>query len=80
MVEELFKIFFEDAANISNHDVLCAAAERVGVTGAREALEGKSHLDLILREEKESKGIASGVPHFTIEIDGRKVEVQERVF
>ena len=75
MVEELFIVFFERAENISDLDILCAAADKVGVKGAREALENKTLRDKILEEEKECKERAKGVPHFIIEVEDRKLEI-----
>lgn len=69
MVEELFQNYFEQEKCISDHGVLLAAAQKVGMTGAMELLAGDAErveVNTDLRHYQQMKGIRM-VPHFIIQ-------------
>mmetsp|Transcript_13435 Transcript_13435/g.28057 ORF Transcript_13435/g.28057 Transcript_13435/m.28057 type:complete len:186 (-) Transcript_13435:97-654(-) len=71
IVEELFRNYFEQEKCISDSEVLLAAAKKVGITNAEEALAGRikevdAEVDAELRKFQGSMGI-SGVPYFIID-------------
>ena len=70
VVEELFKAYFENEQDITNHDVLKAAAVKAGiedgeVDGWLKSDEGGNAVDKAVTEAQ-VKGI-SGVPNFTLQ-------------
>lgn len=70
VVEELFLNFFTQEKYIGDREVLVAAAEKVGVEGARSYLEDReAGLKEVLEAERKFRRGVSGVPHFVI--DGR---------
>ncbi|XP_024394150.1 uncharacterized protein [Physcomitrium patens] len=70
LVEELFVNFFTEEKYIGDKNVLVAAAEKVGIEGAREFLDDpQAGLKEVLAEERKFRRGVSGVPHFVI--DGR---------
>jgi len=72
VVEELFKNYFLEGKTICDVDVLVAAAEKVGLEGAREFLSNpNNYLQQVQEEMMYAKGV-SGVPFFIIESDGGK--------
>eukprot|EP00475_Leptophrys_vorax_P003992 TRINITY_DN12336_c0_g1_i1.p2 TRINITY_DN12336_c0_g1~~TRINITY_DN12336_c0_g1_i1.p2 ORF type:complete len:159 (-),score=14.22 TRINITY_DN12336_c0_g1_i1:339-761(-) len=67
VVEELFLDYFTREKYIGDREVLVAAAERVGLTGAREFLEDpKAGLSEVESDLKRFRGRVNGVPHFMI--------------
>ena len=91
VVEELFKSYFEQEGDITNHDVLKVAAKAAGLEGGEiedwlGSDKGGKEVD---KEVKEAQMMAiSGVPHFTMqgkyEIGGAQdpeafVQIFERV-
>ena len=70
VVEELFVNFFTQEKYIGDKNVLLAAAEKAGVSGAKEFLEdAQAGLKEVLQEERKHHRGVSGVPHFIV--DGR---------
>ncbi|KAG0555630.1 hypothetical protein KC19_12G183300 [Ceratodon purpureus] len=70
LVEELFLNFFTQEKYIGDREVLVAAADKVGVDGARAFLEDpQAGLKEVLTSERQFHRGVSGVPHFVI--DGR---------
>ena len=70
LVEELFVNFFTQEKYIGDKDVLLAAAEKVGIQGAKEFLDDpQAGLEEVLQEERKHHRVINGVPHFII--DGR---------
>lgn len=68
VVEELFLNFFTQEKYIGDREILVAAAEKVGVEGAREFLEDpQAGLKEVLTEERKFRRGVSGVPHFVID-------------
>ncbi|MCO5606806.1 hypothetical protein L7F22_060997 [Adiantum nelumboides] len=66
--QELFRLTYEEGQNISDLEVLCAAANRLGLSGAREYLmsdEGKQEVIKQDRAAKSEKKIDS-VPFFIV--------------
>eukprot|EP00930_Biecheleria_cincta_P050687 TRINITY_DN35877_c0_g1_i1.p1 TRINITY_DN35877_c0_g1~~TRINITY_DN35877_c0_g1_i1.p1 ORF type:complete len:186 (-),score=32.70 TRINITY_DN35877_c0_g1_i1:263-820(-) len=69
IVEELFQNYFEQEKCISDHEVLLAAAQKVGLTGAAELLESdaeSAEVNADLQKYQRNRGIHS-VPHFLIQ-------------
>lgn len=69
VVEELFQNYFEQEKCISDHEVLLAAAQKVGLTGAAEMLESdaeRAEVNADLQSYQQTRGIR-GVPHFIIQ-------------
>mmetsp|Transcript_43868 Transcript_43868/g.129882 ORF Transcript_43868/g.129882 Transcript_43868/m.129882 type:complete len:183 (-) Transcript_43868:117-665(-) len=66
MVEELFRNYFEEEKCISDHKVLLAAAEKVGIQNAAAFLAGKDETQDVQSELQNYQGKMriSGVPHF----------------
>jgi len=70
VVDELFLNFFTQEKYIGDREVLVAAAEKVGVDGARVFLEDReAGLKEVLDAERKFRRGVTGVPHFVI--DGR---------
>eukprot|EP00397_Hematodinium_sp_SG-2012_P046831 GEMP01053039.1.p1 GENE.GEMP01053039.1~~GEMP01053039.1.p1 ORF type:complete len:177 (+),score=56.00 GEMP01053039.1:137-667(+) len=66
LVEELFKNYFEQEKLISADDVLIAAADKVGLAGARELLAGDAEADQVHHDLRTFAAKVSGVPFFII--------------
>lgn len=68
LMEELFRNYFEQEKCISDHKVLLAAAQKVGVAGAEELLAGNAEAREVQEELRKFQGGMgiSGVPHFII--------------
>eukprot|EP00897_Mesotaenium_endlicherianum_P004375 jgi/Mesen1/3966/ME000210S03211 len=65
----LLRKTYEEGQNISDPKVLCAAADELGIEGARTYLESGEGTDEIVEEDSDAKrarGI-SGVPYFLID-------------
>ncbi|KAL6051163.1 Thiol oxidoreductase FrnE [Balamuthia mandrillaris] len=79
VVEAIFKLYFEQEADISSVDVLVEAAGEVGLNKeeVRAYLESKRNEKEVMEEYKEAAlmGI-HGVPHFTISVPGNKKRVR----
>jgi predicted DsbA family dithiol-disulfide isomerase len=69
LVDRLFRLYFAKGADISDHDVLIAAAEQVGMEHAVVArlLSGDADLDLLREEEASARRMGvNGVPCFIL--------------
>mmetsp|Transcript_31134 Transcript_31134/g.88942 ORF Transcript_31134/g.88942 Transcript_31134/m.88942 type:complete len:181 (-) Transcript_31134:130-672(-) len=70
LVEELFHNYFEQEKCVSDHAVLLAAAEKVGVSGAAQMLQSSAEVNDVQADLRQFVPYArSGVPQFII--DGR---------
>eukprot|EP00850_Spirogloea_muscicola_P003440 SM000014S00228 [mRNA] locus=s14:17221:19480:- [translate_table: standard] len=67
LVDELFKKYFSEEKYIGDREVLIAAADKVGVKGAREYLEDENAglKEVKMGLSKHARGV-TGVPHFVI--------------
>ncbi|KAL6051155.1 Disulfide bond formation protein DsbA [Balamuthia mandrillaris] len=79
VVEAIFKLYFEQVADISSVDVLVEAAGKVGLNKeeVRAYLESKRNKQEVMDEYMEAAlmGIR-GVPHFTISVPGKKKRIR----
>lgn len=69
LVDRLFRLYFAEGADISDHDVLIDAAEQVGMERAIVArlLSGEADLDLLREEEAAARRMGvNGVPCFIV--------------
>jgi predicted DsbA family dithiol-disulfide isomerase len=69
LVDRLFRLYFAEGADISDHEVLLSAAERAGMDRAVVArlLDGDADLDLLREEEAAARRMGvSGVPCFIV--------------
>lgn len=67
IVEELFKNYFEEEKDISRPSVLLAAAEKVGLEGAKEVIDNPdAYKENVEYQLKLARGV-SGVPYFIID-------------
>ncbi len=67
LVEHLFQLFFEQGADLTQHDVLVAAAEHVGMDGVlvRDLLESDKDLEAVKAQVSHAQQIGvTGVPCF----------------
>jgi len=72
LVEKLFSLYFEDGADLGDHDVLIEAAVAAGMRGelVRRLLDGDADRDAVVEEVATAQRIGvTGVPCFII--DGR---------
>ncbi|KAH7416609.1 hypothetical protein KP509_14G098500 [Ceratopteris richardii] len=66
--QELFKMTYEEGLNISDMEVLCAAADRLGLSGAREYLMSEKGKEEVIKQDRSAKSERniSSVPFFII--------------
>jgi len=74
MINEIFRIYFEEAKNINNIDVLVEAADKVGVPKAREYLQTDEGAKEIKEQDNYAKYelAVEGVPFFIIGKEGKE--------
>mmetsp|Transcript_83010 Transcript_83010/g.240165 ORF Transcript_83010/g.240165 Transcript_83010/m.240165 type:complete len:181 (-) Transcript_83010:82-624(-) len=73
LVEELFRNYFEQEKCISDHEVLLAVAQKVGVAGAAEMLRSTAEVEEVRADLRQFMPKAQqGVPQFLI--DGRPLQ------
>lgn len=72
VIDELFKAYFTDGQNISNHEVLVSCAQKVGldINQVRKMLDSQVYFDDVRNDERQAKELGiTGVPMFVINME-----------
>lgn len=66
--QKLFKMTYEEGLNISDLEVLCAAADQLGISGGRDYLTSDQGKEEVIKQDRAAKSERKigSVPYFTI--------------